>query len=228
MNIFKRNQKTAGRVKNRLRKKLSTTYYLLSTEKGIALVMVLILAAIALAIITGLIYMITSTTQISGMQKRYRTALEASIGGADVMYQLIAARGNPNINYISFAFSPTTPDACLTAKLNQTTDLTKWAACADYAKATSSVIDPNDTNTYDFTFVLGSSPYPTYTSYAKIVSTVEGNSGGDEGLIGKGVVGSGSGEITVMSIPYMYTVEVSTQNTSNPSEKAKLSILYQY
>jgi hypothetical protein len=193
--------------------------------------MVLILAAIALAIIAGLIYMITSTTQISGMQKRYRTALEASLGGADVMYQLIAARGDPNIPGISFAFSPTTPEACLTAKLNQTTDPAsdKWGVCADYTKTTSSIIDPNDTNTYDFTFVLGSSLYPpTYTAYAKIVSTVEGNSGGDEGLIGKGVVSSGSGEITVMSIPYMYTIEVATQSTSNPNEKAKLSILYQY
>jgi hypothetical protein len=201
-------------------------------QKGIALVMVLILAAIALAITAGLIYMITSTTQISGMQKRYRTAFEASMGGADVMYQLIAARGNPNIPGISFYFNDgtTVPTACINAKLNKTADSAsdKWGVCPDYAKATSSVIDSNDVNTYDFTFVLGSSPYPTYTAYAKIVSTIEGNSGGDEGLIGKGVVSAGSGEITVMSIPYMYTIEVATQSTSNPNERAKLSILYQY
>ena len=53
-------------------------------EKGIALVMVLILSAIALAIMAALVYMLISGTQISGMQKRYRTALEAGVGGADV------------------------------------------------------------------------------------------------------------------------------------------------
>ena len=64
----------------------------LSNEKGIALVMILILSAIALAIMAGLIYMITAGTQISGMQKRYKTALEAGKGGTDITYQLIAAR----------------------------------------------------------------------------------------------------------------------------------------
>ena len=57
-----------------------------SNERGIALVMVLILSAIALAIMAALIYMITVGTQASGMQKRYRTALEAGKGGADISY----------------------------------------------------------------------------------------------------------------------------------------------
>ncbi len=67
---------------------------LIKNEKGIALAMVLILAAIALAIMAALIYMITTGTQISGMQKRYKTALEAGMGGADMTYQFIAARGD--------------------------------------------------------------------------------------------------------------------------------------
>jgi hypothetical protein len=226
MNIFKKNRQTAGRIHERLRKNLPASYYMLSTEKGIALVMILILAAIALAIIAGLIYMITSSTQISGMQKRYRTALEAGMGGVDVTYQLIAARGNPYIPNINF--SQSISDACLIAKLNTTTSLANWGTSCDLTKATSMSITPGDTSTYDFTFDIGSAPYPTYRGYAKIVNTVEGNSGGDEGLIGKGVVSSGSGEIAVMSMPYLYTIEVDTQNTSNPNERAKLSVLYQY
>jgi len=75
---------------------------------------------------------------------------------------------------------------------------------------------------------LGASPYPTYRVYAKIVDTVEGNTGGEEGLLGKGVVYAGSGEISVMKIPYLYTIEVDAENATNPSERAKLSILYQY
>lgn len=198
-------------------------------EKGIALVMILILSAIVLAIMAGLIYIITSTTQISGMQKRYRTALEAGMGGADLTFQIFQLRGDPEqqvrdpINYYR-AIS----DACFTEKLNETTSSTNWAACGDYAKTTSMVINPSDPATYDFTFQLGSSPYPTYNAYAKIVDTVEGNSGGDEGLLKHGVVNSGSGEITVVSVPYLYTIEVDAENAANPSERAKLSILYQY
>jgi len=198
-------------------------------QKGIALVMVLILSAIVLAIISGLIYMITSTTQISGMQKRYRTALEAGMGGADVTFRLLALRGDPELTMRNaIGYNRTISDACFAAKLNSTTSATNWAACGIYANATAMVIDPADTTTYDFRFDLGSSPYPTYRGYGKIVDTVEGNSGGDEGLLKHGVVSSGSGEITVVSIPYLYTIEVDAENSANPSERAKLSVLYQY
>jgi len=198
-------------------------------ENGIALVMVLILSAIVLAIITGLIYMITSTTQISGMQKRYRTALEAGMGGADVTFRLLALRGDPELTMRNaIGYNRTISDACFAAKLNSTTSVTNWAACGSYANATAMVINPADTTTYDFRFDLGSSPYPTYRGYGKIVDTVEGNSGGDEGLLKHGVVSSGSGEITVVSIPYLYTIEVDAENSVNPSERAKLSVLYQY
>ena len=201
----------------------------IQNERGIALVMVLILSAIVLAIITGLIYMITSTTQISGMEKRYRTALEAGMGGADVTFRLLALRGDPDlVMKTAIGYNRTISDACFTAKLNSTTSATNWAACGGYANATSMVINPADTTTYDFQFDLGSAPYPTYRGYAKIVDTVEGNSGGDEGLLKHGVVSSGSGEITVMSIPYLYTIEVDAENAANPSERAKLSVLYQY
>jgi len=186
-------------------------------EKGIALVMILILAAIALAIMAGLIYMITSGTQVSGMQKRYKTALDAGYGGADVSYQLIGARGDPNIPLTNFLINASS--SCLTDKLNKKT--ADWGSGCDSSMTVSSA-------SHDMHFDLGASPYPTYRVYSKIVDTVEGNSGGDEGLLGKGVVYSGSGEVNVMSIPYLYTIEVDAENPSNPSERAKLSILYQY
>jgi hypothetical protein len=75
------------------------------------------------------------------------------------------------------------------------------------------------------TFQIGAGQ--SYTVYSKIVNTVEGNSGGDEGLWKGGVVSS-SGEITVVSVPYLYTLEVDTENTTNRAERSKYSILYQY
>ena len=188
-----------------------------SNEKGIALVMILLLAAIALTIIAALIYMVTSGSQISGMEKRYKTALEAGIGGADVTYQLIAARADPAIplDGWNLALSAT----CLADKLNFSTE--DW----DPTCSNTATVGPSS---YDMTFTLGTSPYPTYTVYSKIVDTIEGNSGGDEGLLGKGVIASGTGEVTVVHRPYLYRIEIDSENAANPAERAKLSILYQY
>jgi hypothetical protein len=88
---------------------------------------------------------------------------------------------------------------------------------------TSSSIDPAVISSYDMRFDLGS-----YRIYSKIVDTVEGNSGADTGLVNTGVVNAGSGEIIVMNIPYLYTIEELTENPVNASERAKLSVLYQY
>jgi hypothetical protein len=189
-------------------------------EKGIALVMVLILSAVALGVMAVLVYMLTAGTQISGMQKRYRTALEAGVGGADVTFQLITARGDPGIPLDNFII--TASANCLTDKLNSSTSA--W----DPACSSSLVIDPTNPATYDMSFELGTPGFPTYKIHSKIVDTVEGNSGGDFGLTKTAVVATGQGEITPMSIPYLYTIEIDSQNVANPTERAKYSILYQF
>ncbi len=214
MKTERRKQKNENKRQSNI---LSSVFCHLSSEKGIALVMVLILSAIALAIMTGLVYMITTRTQLSGMEKRYTTALEAGKGGMDATFQLLAARGNPNISICSLTIS----SACLTDKLNKSTR--NWTGCNN-----SLTITPGTTSTYDMYCDLGSSPYPTYRAYSKIVDTVEGNSGADTGLIGQGVVASGSGEVQVVSKPYLYTIEIDAEGLSNPSERSKLSVLYRY
>jgi len=87
----------------------------------------------------------------------------------------------------------------------------------------SSTINPAVATSYDMTIDLGA-----YRVYTKIVDTVDGNSGADEGLIKTAVVNAGSGEVTVVSVPYLYTIEVLSQSTTNATERSKLSILYQY
>lgn len=219
---------------------------LLRNEKGIALAMILILSVIALTIIAGLLYIITSGTQISGMQKRYKTALEAGGGGVDITYQFVALRGVPAdtdkfFKELQDAFinpAITIPVGCsgtniegntftgLAAKLN--TPSTSWSSCG---VPDSVVINPADPSTYDMSFDFQDplTPALSYRVYTKICDTVEGNSGPDTGfLISKGVVGSGGAEIVVVHKPYLYTVEVDSQNFINPMERAKLSILYQF
>jgi hypothetical protein len=188
---------------------------ILRNEKGLAMLMVLVLSAIALAVMSGLIYMTTAGTSISGMQKRYKTALEAGDGGVDVAYQLIDARGNPNIPGLGLIINASS--ACLTDKLTKATS--NWTAGCD----SSRLISITNSATYDMKFDLGS-----YRVYSKIADTVEGNSGGVEGLLKTGVVVSNPGEVPVKSVPYLYTVEVDVRNQANTVERARISALYQY
>lgn len=228
----------------------------LRNEKGIALVMVLILSVISLAIMAGLIYMLTSRTQISGMQKRYKTALEATKGGNDVAHQIINLKASETeiSNLItSLSGAITTSAACVVAATadplpdGKTTCNDHIADCAGWVDAnrrglcvklslptycwsgcdSSLTINPppsGDNTTYDMRFNLGN-----YRAHAKIVDTVWGNSSPSTEDLGggKGVVDSGT-EISTVHIPFLYTIEVNAQNQTNPAERAKLSVMYQF
>ena len=52
----------------------------LSNEKGMALVITLILSLVSLGLLVALFYMVSSGTNISGVNLRYSTALEAAKG----------------------------------------------------------------------------------------------------------------------------------------------------
>lgn len=196
-------------------------------EKGIALVTVLVLSAIALALMAGLIFVVMYGTQISGLHKRYKTALEASRGGANISLQVIGhdttRQGGTLISIISSLAFPSrdvggTHTDCLTPKL--TAETSTWPA--ECSRSLS--IDPATQSTYDWRFELPGVGSNNYEVYAKIVDTVRGNSGPDEALIDTGVVREGA---PGQHVPFLYSVEVSTR-TPNAAERAKLSILYQY
>jgi hypothetical protein len=224
-------------------------------EKGIALVLVLILSLITLAMTSGLIYMLTSETEVSGIQKRYNTALEAGMGASDFSYQVVALRGDATdtnslvSDLSSIGAQTTTPAACVTdlagtaktldgrvcSTLGSYTNIaTKlllptecWSGCDDSLTITpGACTNTTSTTGYDLCFTLGANP--AYTVYAKIANTTEGNSGAEQGLLKTPVVSSNTGEITPMHIAYQYTIEVDAENQANPEERAKLSILYEY
>lgn len=209
----------------------------LRSQKGVALVVVLVVSAVALALLTTLIYMITTGTQISGMQKRYKTALEAGYGAADITFLMVALRGDDaayrtslgtagiatsfssllggctgtvgGVSYTGFAAKLMTPTS-------------SWNGCNSKLE-----INPADSATYDLKYEIGTAT--KYNVYAKIVDATEGNSaGGGETLFNKGVVSANSGEVTTMSMPYLYTIEVDAESATNSAERAKLTILYQY
>ncbi len=76
---------------------LSTTYCLLSTKNGVALVAALVIT-LAVAVLTiGTLYVVTQSTAMSGAGKRYATASEAADGSIEVMKAAIQllANGEP-------------------------------------------------------------------------------------------------------------------------------------
>ncbi len=182
----------------------------LRNEKGFAMVFVLVLAAISLAMTLAMLLMVSRGSFLSGQQKRFRTAVEAGRGGMEAMFQLISNRGNTDALY-------TMPNStAVQTKLSGS--IGTWGGLDN-----SSTINPAVATSYDMTIDLGA-----YRVYTKIVDTVDGNSGADEGLIKTAVVNAGSGEVTVVSVPYLYTIEVLSQSTTNATERSKLSVLYQY
>jgi hypothetical protein len=210
-------------------------------QKGLALVMVLVLSGIGLALMTALIYLIHTGTEITGIQKRYKTAFEAGMGGKDLVIQILTMKDRPVSEVDTFITTLTgkgvtsarSPDgACsgvqdgvtyegLKAKLMVETSLLS-AGCS-----TTPVIDTSDAGTYDLSFQLGTGP--RYTVYAKITDMVPGSEVGEEtGLRTGGVVTDQSSSITTAGVANLYTIEVLTENSANPQEKAKMQILYQY
>jgi hypothetical protein len=210
----------------------------MKSEKGIVLVVVLVLSAVVLAVMTALIYMITSGTQMSGMQKRYRTALEAAKGGSDLFYQVIGSRGDTS-TLSSVSPSILNASTCTGTDIYTGATYTGFQAKLKTPSTTWSAgcnstlnINLNDSTPapYDLKLVIGTSPQ--YNYYAKIVGTIPGNSaavGSDTLYTGSVMTGfSGVGAIPVVSKPYLYAIEVDSESSSNPAERAKLSILYQY
>lgn len=207
------------------------------SERGVVLIVVIVLSAVALLIMTTLIYLITTGTQVSGLQKRYKTALEAGAGGSDVFYQLLALRAETagtnafTANLAAFNLNPTltTSGNCqgvmsgatytgLAAKLM--TPSTSWGVNCDRSIA----IDTAVPTTYDMRIELGTTT--RYSVYAKIVATTEGNTGGNEDLMKTPVVKDPGG--TMMVRPYIYAIETVSENSARRDERAKLSIIYQY
>ena len=98
---------------------------------------------------------------------------------------------------------------------------TTWSGCDN-----TMTIIPDTSTSYDMRFELGMNP--KYTVYTKIVDTVWGNSEGQDPDLNLADGTVHRNPTKHMSIPWLYTIEVDAQNADNPSERAKLSILYQY
>ncbi|MEO0228302.1 MAG: hypothetical protein ABIL70_09670 [candidate division WOR-3 bacterium] len=185
-------------------------------DHGIALVTAMILALIAMAIAVATIYMILQSTEVSGIKKRYTTALGASKGAAEGTALLISLYGSipsdmTGITTISNA-------SCFETKLMERK--VNWGSC-DTGSTVSNT-------SYDIKFVFDAKDGGKYDAYGKIVDTIPGNTLVGESLEVKGVVsGSQSGYIkNPTTVPYMYKLEIRSEKTGNPQDSSDISALY--
>ncbi len=223
----------------------------IKNERGIALVLVLILALIGLGMVSSLLFMLTQGTQFSGSQKFYRTAEEAGFGGVELTTQYLASRGaldivSPGLTGLSFTsgcncndpYTYTDNIDLMTGAASNRCDklcnpTASWPAALDENAAAGIQVSLNPKVNADMTYVLPGLLPVTYTVYSKLVDTVQGNS--DVGglvlsgeLGGAGVVASNSGLVSPPHNPYIYRLEVQAEATNNPREHSRMSVLYLY
>ena len=187
-------------------------------EKGVTLLIVIMLTAVALIISAGLLYMVVQSTKMSGSTKRYKTVYEAATGGVEIACELI----NAGSNFINPGIQNYTPGPTLAVKLNNPANT--WPAT--YSKSV------NINGDQDASFTLGGNNSNQYKVYIKIIDMV-GNMTGvargvGMGLHTSGVVQNAGSSITAVNTPRLFTIEVLAQNTNVPTERARLSVLYQY
>ncbi len=220
---------------------------LIRNEKGIALVMVLIFSLIGLAIVSAMLFMLTQGTRVSGSLKIYKSGDEAGLGGTFTIAEMIKNKGlAPALTTQPFGppGSGAGQDPCLQQKLSTskgTTSATLWNLCTISARRSMDPMaeDPNcpldlAANKHycaDLTVDFPGPPGITFRSYAKIVDTIKGNTDTSAlvpsgQLGGTGVVESAGGGASAAPNPYLYKLEIQTQNRANPTEKSRYSALY--
>jgi len=220
-------------------------------EKGVALVTALMFTALALVISLSLLYLVTTGIQTSAALKRYRTALDATYGGTEIMVKDVinsafgfadysSSHAGANFpDYLKSTMGTLATNASVSDCLHQRMTLprTKWSGnCAN--------VNLNPKNAPDVSFQLGSTTGTPYIVYSKLVDTMErkflvyeggssktvtiaGNSDTSTFSLEGGSTTEGGG-VTVPHYPYVYRVEVQGERVQNPQEKAKVSVMYAY
>ncbi len=213
----------------------------MKNRQGIALVTSLMLTLISLTIVMAVMYMITQSVQQSGMVKRYKTALEASYGGTDIMMKEIIPE---IISYTQSGIIPFTDletkyslislvvadgdadrQSCFQRKL--TLPASEWQLAPECVAENESV---NAEEFYDLKFNMQAMNNAPYTVYAKIVDSLTGPGNSDKS--GLQLEGAGTAEtqsvITPKSLPAVYRIEIQAKRSANAVEQGNISVLYAY
>jgi hypothetical protein len=181
------------------------------SERGVALILVLVLSAIGLIVMTTVLYVITMGTQISGSEKRYRTAHEAALGGIDVLRKIIQDQTNSSLPLVTISY----PNGSFVAKIGA-------SSITGPGFDTTASINPLVDTTYDIAIDIGN---PVYRVYAKMIQKQQGNTnkGYKQVRIKTGVVPADPG-MGVVNFTY-YTMTILAQSAVNPNERVRMDLV---
>lgn len=203
-------------------------------ERAIALVSILGLIVIGSVLLGLFLYMLHRGTDISILEKKYRSEKEAALGATEFLSNEVLpdsielASYSPSIasrilakysfpEGVSMSFLTT--DDCLRDKLLKETG--EWSSACDRSS------DPKTSP--DLKFTLRSEDPVPFAVYVKIVDTIPGNTNTRQvTLEGTGVTESQTGLITPQHFPYLYRIEIQAERELNPKERVNLEVLYSF
>ncbi len=225
----------------------------ITNDKGVALITALMFTVLSLVISMSLLYMVTSSIKVSGAIKRYKTVMDATYGGTEIMTKDLLTKalsyGSDSTGtfaqYVAGQMGSLNPtfSSCFQDRLENTKN--NWSsACANVTG------DPKSSP--DVSFSLTPATGSPYTVYSKIVDTTEWrfvsfsspSTGGTPVLLDKTIAGNSEravptgfstkgGTVTqkqpgIPHYPYLYRIEIQGELQQNPNEKANISVQYAY
>lgn len=230
----------------------------LKSENGVALITALMFTLLSLVISMALLYMVTAGAKTSGALKRYKTALDATYGGTEIITKEILGKA---LEFSNYSTTGNPFKTYLPGKLGTLTILSESNLGCLHERLTtprrfwSTACSAISSNSPDISFrlnALETDPNKQYRVYSNIVDTSEwkitsfpgtgvkvtnslaGNSdvtsgGEDSGLTQGAVVGSGGPALKSPHYPYVYKIEIQGERMNNPKmEKGNISVLYAY
>jgi hypothetical protein len=227
---------------------------IIRNKDGVALVLVLMIVVISAGLLAAVMYYALTGTEISGLQRKYQTSKEASLGAIDIFTKelvprVIAEQGTAGLSAIvagltsapgivNSVVANSTNDACFQAKLSLPS--TCWStclpgcgtgcgSCAASPNATTTNANENADITFNLLSVAGGRPFEVNL---KIIDTVDGNSSTSPVNLGgsAGVVPAMQATKEITHHPFLYTMvtEGKLQGGDNEAARANFEVLYAY
>jgi hypothetical protein len=230
----------------------------LKSENGIALITALMFTVLSLVISMALLYMVTAGAKTSGSLKRYKTAMDATYGGTELITKEMIGKALAFTNFSASGTSFRTyfldPNQrgslnilsesnleCLHERLS--TPKRFWSSACSVISSSSPDISfrlnstETDTNKQFrvYSNIVDTSEW-RITSFPgtamKVTNSLAGNSdvtsGEESELTQGGVVKTGT-PLKTPHYPFVYKIEIQGERQNNPAmEKGNMSVLYAY
>lgn len=213
-------------------------------NRGVALISALIVVSVAAGIFAAIMYYAMTGSELSGLQRKYQSSKEASLGAIDILTKDVLPRVMSGTDLSAAVTGMVIPsvlpaiqadagkDACFRAKLSgpaggdalAVPPLPAWPAGCD--SGSDATINP------DVVFNLKSTSTSTkpFVVSMKIVDTVTGNSDRTGTILetASGVVDDASSIIKVQHFPFLYTIMTDARPQNSTTERANIEVLYAY